>query len=131
MWENNIWKDKKVIEANSYNEGLKYFQIGYVDKKDRVYYEYSGELSSHIKELVDLDNAVDFRTDKTIKIALSDEEFEIQLKELENVKKLYVGEDVMVSADEEVLLNNKGVELIRIPNYYYKEIEGGTKWVFY
>ena len=118
---------KKVIEANSYNEGLKYFQIGYVDKKDRVYYEYSGELSSHIKELVELDNAVDFRTDKTIKIALSDEEFEIQLKELENVKKLYVGEDVMVSADEEVLLNNKGVELIRIPNYYYKEIEGGTK----
>lgn len=115
---------KRVIEKEKYQEGLKYFKIDYVDKKDKVYYEYADELINHITELVELENAIDFRNNKTIVIALTDEKLDEILsneKTLNDIKKIYLGHDILMSQEQAMILNKNNIEFVVIPNYYYSD----------
>jgi len=115
---------KRVIERENFQEGLKYFKIDYVDKKDKVYYEYANELINHITELVELENAINFRNNKTIAIALTDEKLDEILsneKTLKDIKKIYLGHDILMSQKQAMILNKNNIEFVVIPNYYYSE----------
>jgi len=115
---------KRVIERENFQEGLKYFKIDYVDKKDKVYYEYADELINHITELVELENAIDFRNNKAIDIALTDEKLDEILsneKTLKDIKKIYLGHDILMSQEQAMILNKNNIEYVIIPNYYYSE----------
>ena len=103
---------KRVIEKENYAARLKYYKIGYVPIDEKVYYEYANDLLKHIRELVELENAVDFSKDKTVAIALTD-------KELEK----FVGNDKRLEAWK-ATLKKHGVKVNIIPQYYYPELEG-------
>lgn len=81
--ENGICRDvtyeriRRVIDKEDYAASLKYYKVDYVPISDRMYYEYADELLRHIRELVELENGINFTGNEEIAIVLTDEELEI------------------------------------------------------
>ena len=131
--ENNICRDityeriKRVIEKEGYTASLKYYKIDYIPISDRMYYEYADELLKHIREIVELENGVNFTGNSEIAIVLTDEELNEFIENIscyKKCKKLYVGHDVLFDAKQAQTLKNKRISINIIPDYYYKELEG-------
>lgn len=117
---------KRVMKKEKYAARLKYLKIGYVPIKDKVYYEYADDLLKHIRELVELENAIDFKTDSSIAIAVTDKEFEKFMsneKKMGGQKALYVGHDVLIGKSARQKLERRGIKVRIIPQYYYSEQE--------
>jgi len=132
--ENNICRDityeriKKVIEKEEYNASLKYYKVDFVEISEQMYYEYADELLRHIRELVELENGVNFVGNDKIAIVLDDDELDFFINndtQLKKCKTLYLGHNVLPSsAQDEVLKANK-IKINIIPDYYYQELEMG------
>lgn len=131
--ENNICRDvtyeriKRVIEKENYKASLKYYKVDFVPITEQVYYEYADKLLLHIKELVELENGLDFDGNKKVAICLTDEdlqEFTSAFTDATTYKAVYVGHDVFVTPEIESKLNTLGVKINIIPDYYYGELRG-------
>lgn len=131
--ENNICRDvtyeriKRVIDKENYAASLKYYKVDYIPITDRMYYEYADELLLHIRELVELENGINFTGNSEIAIVLTDEELNEFIENIscyKKCKKLYVGHDVLFDAKQAQTLKNKRISINIIPDYYYKELEG-------
>lgn len=122
----NVIKDRSgnSIDYNEhYNASLKYFKIDFVPISDKLYYEYADQLLLHIRELVELENGINFNGNNEIAIVLTDEEMEQFVTKEENATKiLYRGHDVLLSAEQEEYLKAKGIQVSVIPDYYYNEL---------
>ena len=131
--ENGICRDvtyeriRRVIDKEDYAASLKYYKVGYVPISDRMYYEYADELLRHIRELVELENGINFTGNEEIAIVLTDEELEIFLDDegiCKRCRKLYMGHDVLLDAQQAQALQEYNIVVNVIPDYYYKELEG-------
>lgn len=128
--ENNICKDvtykriEAAIKKNSYMEGLKYLKVDYVDKKDKLYYEFADDLLEHIRELVELENALDFENNNETKVVLTEEELDgIFEKEIFGFSSLYIGHDILLSGEQLQKLKDCNIKINIIPDYFYKDVE--------
>ena len=128
--ENNICRDityeriKRVIDKEDYAASLKYFKIDFVRISERLYYEYADELLLHIRELVELENGVNFRNNSEIAIVLTDEELDAFMENrsaLKACKALYVGHDVLINGRQSAALKRRKIAVNVIPQYYYEE----------
>lgn len=131
--ENNICREvtyeriKRVIEKEDYKASLKYYKVDYVPISERLYYEYADELLRHVRELVELENGINFTGNAKIAIVLTDEELETFIADIDNFKKcrkLYLSHDVLTSGEQEDILKEHKIKINIIPDYYYKELEG-------
>ncbi len=141
--ENNICRDityqrlKTVItgkrkDGSKYSDGLpgslKYFKVDFVPVAEKEYYEYADKLLLHVRELVELENAVDFENDKSVAIVLTEEEMVTFEKAVSTdactTRTLYLGHDVLLSKEQKNLLMKNGIEIKIIPQYYYPELNG-------
>lgn len=131
--ENGICRDvtyeriRRVIDKEDYAASLKYYKVGYVPISDRMYYEYADELLRNIRELVELENGINFTGNEEIAIVLTDEELEIFLDDegiCKRCRKLYMGHDVLLDAQQAQALQEYNIAVNVIPDYYYKELEG-------
>ena len=131
--ENGICRDvtyeriRRVIDKEDYAASLKYYKVDYVPISDRMYYEYADELLRHIRELVELENGINFTGNAEIAIVLTDEELEIFLDDegiCKKCRKLYMGHDVLLDAQQAQALQEYNIAVNVIPDYYYKELEG-------
>jgi|GEM_PF-892747 len=126
--QNNICREvtyrrmKKVIENDGYKEGLKYYTVDFINTENKVYYEYANTLLKYVKELIQIENNIDLDNNKDFSIILTDEELEEFINNNVSCKKLYLGYDVLIDASVTDNLNNKGIEVVRIPNYYYSDV---------
>lgn len=130
--ENNICRNityeriKRVIDKEIYSASLKYYKVDYVPISDKLYYEYADELLKHIRELVELENGVNFTGNNEIAILLTEDEvveFISDENKLKSCKKIYLGHDVLLDGNQEYILEKNKIELNIIPEYYYKELE--------
>ena len=131
--ENNICREvtyeriKRVIDKEGYAASLKYFKVDYIPVNERMYYEYADELLAHIRELVELENGINFTGNAEVGIVLTDDELVEFIENGENFvkcNKLYVGHDVLMDAEQVQLLKDQKISIHVIPDYYYKELEG-------
>ena len=116
---------KNVIEKDKYPASLKYFKIDYLPIKDKMYYEYADELLEHVKELVELENAIDFNTNKSVAIVLDDDElaeFVENIADYPECKTLYMGHDVLTSYQQEQTIKAHGITINTVPDYYYRDL---------
>ena len=135
--ENNICRDvtyerlRTVItgkrkDGSEYNEhydaSLKYYKIDFVPISDKLYYEYADELLLHIRELVELENGINFNGNNDIAIVLTDDEMEQFVADDNQAKVLYRGHDVLLTAEQENYIKAKGIKVNVIPDYYYNEL---------
>ena len=132
--ENNICRDvtyeriKRVIDKENYTASLKYFKVDYVPISKRMYYEYADELLKHIRELVELENGVNFNDNAEIAIALTQEELDDFVSSLgkdSRCCKLYMGHDLLPSGEQENILAAQGIKINIIPDYYYRDLQEG------
>ena len=129
--ENNICRDvtyeriKRVIDKEEYAASLKYYKVDYVPISNRLYYEYADELLKHIRELVELENGINFTDNTEIAIVLTEEELDGFITHIdEKCQKLYLGHDILMDAQQAQILKDKKITINIIPDYYYKELEG-------
>lgn len=132
--ENNICRDvtyeriKRVISKEEYPASLKYYKVEYVPISARMYYEYADDLLAHIRELVELENGINFVGNAEIGIVLTEEEladFIDSVDDFEKCRKLYMGHDLLPSDKQEQILKARGIEISIIPDYYYKDLQEG------
>lgn len=112
---------KNVISKNN-SASLKYFKVDFVPITDKLYYEYADELLLHIRELVELENGINFNGNSDIAIVLTDEEMGKFVAENNTAKILYRGHDVLLSAEQEAFLHSHNIQVNVIPDYYYNEL---------
>ena len=106
-----------------YKASLKYYKIDYVPISDKLYYEYADELLLHVRELVELENGINFRGNNEIAIVLTDDEMEQFVSQADNkTKVLYRGHDVLLTGEQEEYIKAKGITVNVIPDYYYNEL---------
>ena len=106
---------------------LKYFRIDYVPISDKLYYEYADELLLHIRELVELENGINFNNNSEIIIILNDSEMEQFVEENKkkksiDIKKIYRGHNVLLSNTQATFLKKHNIKINVIPDYYYQEL---------
>lgn len=129
--ENNICRDvtyeriKRVIERNDYKASLKYMKVDFVPISDKLYYEYADELLKHIKELVELENGINFDDNKELSIILTEKELDDFTNNLpKECKIIYLGHDVLPTEEQESLFKEYDIKVNIIPDYYYRDLEG-------
>lgn len=136
--ENNICRDvtyqrmKTIITgkrkdgsdySEKYDTSLKYYKIDFVPISDKFYYEYADELLLHIRELVELENGINFNGNGEIAIVLTDDEMENFVANYsDKTKVLYRGHNVLMTDKQEDFLKSHGIRVNVIPDYYYKEL---------
>ena len=130
--ENNICRDvtyeriRRVIDRENYSASLKYYKVEYVPITERLYYEYADELLMHIRELVELENGINFIGNAEIAIVLTDEElddFTNNVDKYTACKKLYMGHDLLPDEEQERIIRENDIEISIIPDYYYKDLQ--------
>lgn len=131
--ENDICRDvtyeriKRVIDKENYKASIKYYKVNYIPISERFYYEYADELLLHIRELVELENGLNFTGDTEIAIILTEEELDEFINNIENYqecKKIYLGHDILMDAMQSQVLKENRIAINIIPDYYYKDLEG-------
>lgn len=129
--ENNICRDvtyeriKRVIGRDKYEASLKYYKVDFVPISDKLYYEYADKLLKHIRELVELENGINFNGNAEIAIVLTEEELDKFAANMpEKCKAIYLGHDVLPSEAQESLFKARDIAVNIIPDYYYRELEG-------
>lgn len=140
--ENNICKDityKRICNVingygknNPQNTNLKYYKTEYINRfnKESENYYIVNELSSYIKELVQLEQGIDI-TNPKVQLIFDDENADKILFNEELVKKckiIYLDRNVMLTSEQQdIILENK-ISIIEIPEYYFEneimEVEG-------
>lgn len=131
--ENNICREvtyeriRRVIDKEGYAASLKYLKVEYVPIDSRMYYEYADELLRHIRELVELENGVNFTANAEIGIVLTEEELEefVGSDAFALCRKLYIGHDVLPTDEQMAAIKAGGIEISVIPDYYYKDLQEG------
>ncbi len=130
--ENNICRNvtyeriKRVIEREGYAASLKYYRIDYVPINEQLYYEYADELLRHVRELVELENSVNFIENAEIAIVLTDEELADFIARPEAFAKchtLYLGHDILPTGEQDAAIKERGIRVNIIPDYY-RDLEG-------
>ncbi len=134
--ENNICREvtyeriKRVIDKEGYAASLKYFKVDYIPVSERMYYEYADELLAHIRELVELENGINFNGNAKIGIVLTEDELAEFIQNGEafaKCRKLYMGHDLLPDEEQEKILRARGVEISIIPDYYYRDLQEGSR----
>ena len=132
--ENNICREvtyeriKRVIDKEGYAASLKYFKVDYIPVSERMYYEYADELLAHIRELVELENGINFTGNAEVGIVLTEDELAAFIQNGEafaKCRKLYMGHDLLPDEEQEKILRSRGVEISIIPDYYYRDLQEG------
>ena len=129
--ENNICRDvtyeriKRVIEKENYKASLKYMKVDFVPISDKLYYEYADKLLKHIKELVELENGINFDGNKELAIILTEEDLDNFTNNItDECKIIYLGHNVLPTEEQEKLFKKHEIKINIIPDYYYRDLEG-------
>lgn len=132
--ENNICREvtyeriKRVIDKEGYSASLKYYKVDYVPISERMYYEYADELLRHIRELVELENGINFTGNEEIAIVLTEDELATFIADKERFAKcrrLYMGHDLLPDEAQEAALFQNKIDVSIIPDYYYRDLQEG------
>lgn len=102
--------------------------MDYIPVSERMYYEYADELLAHVRELVELENGINFTGNAEIGIVLTEEELDEFISNVDafaKCHKLYMGHDLLPSEEQEELLRTHGIEISIIPDYYYRDLQEG------
>ncbi|MBQ6280346.1 MAG: site-specific DNA-methyltransferase [Mycoplasma sp.] len=128
--ENNICRGityeriKKFVKKENYKASLKYMKIDFVPITDKFYYEYADELLKNVKELVELENAINFNGNKELAIILTEEELDDFTNNIpRECKTIYLGHDILPTKEQETLFKKNKIKINIIPDYYYRDLE--------
>lgn len=122
--ENNICEEvtyqrlKNIQEELPHN--LKYYKTEFIPKFTNTEESISDKMMEHIRELIELEYAIELDGKKYIILDDEDKLDEI-IPKIENDGKLFVRSGIFLSRSNQRMLEEKGVSIIEIPEYYFRE----------
>ena len=110
--------DSDVKMSDGFNCNVKYFKCDWTPRKP-VDYLLSNVLCLHIKEMIELEHAIEIDNEKNVIIFNKDDfnEYILNNVKYEKIENLWVNQNVIFSSDELKLLNKKGFKYI--PREYF------------
>ena len=112
------YKNSKGKEVTGIAANLKYYKTDYISKQleDELIHD---SLLDHIKEMIQLENHIKIDNESYI-VLLTDEDAEKFIPEItDKCKKIYREGSVLLDSETELKLRKLGVEIIKIPEYYF------------
>lgn len=122
--ENNICEEvtyqrlKNIQEELPHN--LKYYKTEFIPKFSNDEESISDKMMEHIRELIELEYAVELDGKKHI-ILNDEDELDESISKIENGGTLFVRSGIFLSRSNQRILEQKGVSIIEIPEYYFRE----------
>ena len=122
--ENNIceevtFKRLKNIQGEL-PHNLKYYKTEFIPKFSDDEKSISDKMMEHISELIELEYAIELDGKKHI-ILDNEDKLDESISKIENNGKLFVRSGIFLSRSNQRILEEKGVRIIEIPEYYFRE----------
>ena len=122
--ENNICEEVTYQRLKNIQEelpnNLKYYKTDFIPKFSDDEESLSDKMMKHIRELIELEYAIELDGRKYI--ILDDEgKLDEMIFKIENYGKLFVRSGIFLSRSNLRILDEKGVSIIEIPEYYFRE----------
>lgn len=123
--ENNICEEVTYQRLNKIqNElphNLKYFKTGFIPKfSENEESSIKYKMLNHIKELIELEYMCEIDGINNILIKDEEEFDEIVNENMKKNIRLFVSSDIFASKEQQLILEQKNIEKIEIPEYYYR-----------
>ena len=122
--ENNICEEVTYQRLRNIQEelphNLKYYKTEFVPKFSDDEESISDKMMEHIRELIELEYAIELDGKKHI-ILDDEDELDESIFKIENDGKLFVRSGIFLSRSNQRILEEKGVSVIEIPEYYFRE----------
>ncbi|CAM3215978.1 site-specific DNA-methyltransferase [Streptobacillus ratti] len=99
---------------------LKYYKTEFIPKFSNDEESVSDKMMGHIKELIELEYAIELDDKKYIVLNDEDELDEV-ISRIENDGKLFMRSGIFLSRNNQRIFEEKGVSIIEIPEYYFRE----------
>lgn len=122
--ENNICEEvtyqRLVNIQNELPHNLKYFKTGFISKA--VNTSLIDNLLDYIRPLVELEYTCDI-DNSLMRIFLNEDEFDMFMEDNEDITltRVFLASDIFMSSEQEQKLAEANCEIIRIPEYYYRD----------
>ena len=122
--ENNICEEvtyqrlKNIQEELPHN--LKYYKTEFIPKFTNTEESISDKMMEHIRELIELEHAVEL-DDKKYIVLNNEDELDEAISKIENDGKLFIRSGIFLSRSNQRILEEKCVSIIEIPEYYFRE----------
>lgn len=122
--ENNICEEVTYQRLRNIQEelphNLKYYKTEFIPKFSDDEESISDKMMEHIRELIELEYAIELDGKKHI-ILDDEDELDESIFKIENYGKLFVRSGIFLSRSNQRILEEKGVSVIEIPEYYFRE----------
>ncbi len=122
--ENNICEEVTYQRLRNIQEelphNLKYYKTEFVPKFSDDEESISDKMMEHIRELIELEYAIELDGKKHI-ILDDEDELDESIFKIEKDGKLFVRSGIFLSRSNQRILEEKGVSVIEIPEYYFRE----------
>ncbi|MEG1313026.1 MAG: site-specific DNA-methyltransferase, partial [Bacilli bacterium] len=115
---NNGYKDKEAISTN-----LKYYKTSYIPRINTEAENLHNNLLINIKNLIQLENGIEIDNNK-IRVYLSEPELDkfcTNQEKINSCEKVYISSDILLTLEQEYILENNNIEVYIIPEYYFED----------
>ena len=109
---------RKMVKDN-----LKYYKTSYVPRINTDEQNLSENLMKNIKNLIQLENGIEIDNTK-VQVYFDEDSFDnfTNNKELLDVcDKVYISSNILITAEQEMILENNNIEVFIIPEYYFED----------
>lgn len=105
--------------SDGFNENVTFYKTGFIPKERDG--SVPGNLINYVRELIQLEKHAG-PCDKSFRIAVSEDELDCIFKtDLSMCKAIYIPNDVFLTARQKNEVEENGIEIYSIPEYYYSE----------
>lgn len=131
--ENNICENITYQRIKNVNDGyakylplstnLKYYKCSYIPRINSDEENLNENLMKNIKNLIQLENGIEIDNIK-VQVYLDENSFDnfTNNKELLEVcNKVYISSDILITDEQEMILENNNIEVFIIPEYYFED----------
>ena len=122
--ENNICENityNRIEKTKTSN--LKYYKCSYIPRLNSDEQNLNENLMKNIKNLIQLENGIEIDNAK-VQVYLNEDTFDefTSNKELLNIcEKVYISSNILITAEQEMILENNNIEVFIIPEYYFED----------
>lgn len=117
------YNNSKNVFVDGNKGNLKYYKCSYIPRINTDEENLHTNLMKNIKNLIQLENGIEI-DDKIIQVYLQEKDFDDftnNIELLEICDKVYISSDILITSEQEMILENNNIKVYVIPEYYFED----------